>query len=61
MIDELEQLFGELGDIFQLFVRAFRPQILSVIWNFARPAVAESIFKFNVYCILLSLVGDVVN
>ena len=61
MIDELEQHFGELGDIFQLFVRTFRPLVGAVIWNFARPAVAELVLKFNVYCILLSFVSDVVN
>ena len=61
MIDELEQHFGELGDIFQLFARSSRPPVLAVIWNFARPAVAELVLKFNVYCILLSFVGDVVN
>ncbi len=61
MIDELEQHFGELGDIFQLFARALRPPVLAVIWNFARPAVAELVLKFNVYCILLSFVGNVLD
>ena len=61
MIDELEQLFGELGDICQLFARSSCPPVLAVIWNFARIAVAELVLKFNVYCVLLSFVGDVVN
>ena len=63
MIDELEQHFGELGDIFQLFKRASRPIVPApaVTWNFARPAVAELVLKFNVHRVLLSLVSDVVN
>ena len=63
MLDELEQLVGELRNILQFFKRASRPIVPApaVTWNFARPAVAELVLKFNVYRVLLSLVGDVVN
>ena len=61
MIDELEQLFGELGDILQFFKGAFYPSIFTISRDFARPAVAELVLKFNVYRVLLSLVSDVVN